>query len=559
MRKNALAALLLLCHAAVSAQEFPAMQSDVLLRAMQDELSRTTGVLQLGSWQKPYFAAYTVWDGTSSYVGASFGAVLNEDLRRAYRRARAEVYVGGYSFDNSRFNYQRPETALVPVEAGYPGLRFVLWSMSDGAYKNALEAFSRKTAFRRMKSLEDIPPSRSAAQAQKTYVPQEQTLPDDGQLRELARRASAVFKKYPQVQDSQADVWFAGETQRYLNSEGAESLVMDSLGQVALRAQGQAKDGYPIRAGKDIYFVGVSSMPSVSQLEKEAEKLGQKVAELYNSGTLEAYIGPVLLEDGAAGDLLYNLFVANVSNPGEEWLENGVDERMGQLTPKLGLRVLPAFLDVYDDPALRAWNGQPLIGAYKVDDEGVQPQRLELVRRGKLVNVYMSRAPIRERAASNGHGRAGFREFPSGQAGNVFVTARRESGCVLPSLKLKQRLVRMCRELELEYGIIVRSFDSFSRESSGYEARFSAYKIYAADGREEPVHGLEIAGLTPSALRGIEAVSAESGVNSYTDPLPISIVSPALLFGDLEVNKSMLKPDRLPYMENPYFAAGEAK
>ena len=562
MRKPLLAVLLCMALGRVAAaQEFAALQNDALLRAMQDELSRTTGVLQLGAFQKPYFAAYTVWEGTTSYVSASFGAVISENMGRQYRRARAEVYVGNYGFDNSRFNYQRPETANVPVEAGYEGLRFVLWSMSDGAYKNALEAYSRKAAFRRMKTLDDIPPSRAEVKTQKTYAPQEQAMPADADLREAARSASAVFKKYPQVQDSEAVVWYASESQRYLNSEGSEYLVMDSLGQVALRAQGQARDGFPIRAGKDIYFLGVSSMPVAAQLEREAEKLGQKMAELYDSGTLEAYIGPVLLEEGAAGDFLYNLFVVNVSNPSEEWLENGVDERAGQLAQKLGLRVLPAFIDVYDDPSPRYWNGQPLIGAYKVDDEGVTPQRLELVRRGKLMNVYMGRSPIKERGASNGHGRAGFRDFPSGQAGNVFVTARRESGCVLPSSKLKQRLIRMCRELELEYGIVIRSFDAFSRESAGYEARFSAYKVYASDGHEEPVHGLEIAGLTPSSLRGIEAVSAESGVYSYTDPLPVSIVSPALLFGDLEVKKTMVKPDRLPYLENQYFGqkAGEKK
>ncbi|HOX21898.1 MAG TPA: metallopeptidase TldD-related protein, partial [Elusimicrobiales bacterium] len=302
------------------------------------------------------------------------------------------------------------------------------------------------------------------------------------------------------------------------------------------------------------YFLNISSMPTVAQLEREADNLGAAVSALYDSGTLDAYIGPVLLEGGSAGDFLYHLFVSNVSSPREEWLENGVDDRMGLLAPKMGLRVLPAFIDVYDDAAETLWSGQPLIGGYRVDDEGVPPQRLELVRRGKLMNVYTGRAPVKGRPVSNGHGRSSWRSFPAGQAGNVFVSARRESGCVLPAVKLRQRLVKMCRELELEYGILIRAFDSFSRDSYGYEARFSAYKIYAADGREEPVHGLEISGLTPADLRGIEAVSSDRTVASYLRPVPVSIVSPALLLGDVEVKKSLLKPDRLPYLKNPYFS-----
>ena len=555
MKKTIFCLALLLSLAPVSrAQEEPALQKDALLRAMQDEMSRTVGLLRLDQLEKPYFAAFTVWDGTSSFVEAGFGAVTSENLRNRYRRASAEVYVGDYVFDNSKFNYQRPTVANVPQDAGYDGVRFSLWSMSDNAYKDALEAFSRKKAFRQLKTFSEFLQDRTTAQATRTYASQEQALPGDEELRSLAQRVSAVFKKYPQVQESRAAVWYAAETQRYLNSEGSEFLVQDSLGQIALRAQGQASDGFPIKSGKDIFFLGVSSMPAADQLEKEAERLGRQIEEFYKSGTIEAYIGPVLLEDAAAGEFFYNLFVVNVSNPREEWLSNGVDERMGQLAPKLGLRVLPAFIDVYDDPSLKAWNGQPLIGSYKVDDEGVPPQRVNLARRGKLLDVYMGRSPIKERTVSNGHGRASFRKYASGQPGNVFVTARRESGCVLPAAKLRQRLARMCRELDLEYGIVIRSFDSFSRESAGYEARFAAYKVYASDGHEEPVHGLEIAGLVPSALRGIEAVSSESYISNYFDPVPVSVVAPAMLLGDVEVRKSLLKPDRKPYLENPYFA-----
>ncbi|NLO91525.1 MAG: hypothetical protein GX410_05990 [Elusimicrobia bacterium] len=555
MKKTVLCLGLLLCLGRVScAQEEPALQNDAILRAMQDEMSRTVGILRLDQLEKPYYAAYTVWDGTSSFVEAGFGAVLSENMKNRYRRASAEVLVGDYAFDNSKFNYQRPNVSNVAQDAGYDGVRFTLWSMSDGAYKDALEAFSRKKAFKQMKSFSEMLQDRTTAQAFRTYVPQEQALPDDAQLRGLAERLSAVFKKYPQVQESRAALWFAAETQRYLNSEGTEFMVKDTLGQLALRAEGQAQDGFPIKSGKDIFFMDAASIPSVDKLEEEADRLGREIEEFYKSGTIDAYIGPVLLEGPAAGEFFFNLFVANVSNPREEWLSNGVDERMGQLAPKLGLRVLPAFLDVYDDPSQKDWKGEPLIGSYKVDDEGVPAQRVALAKRGKLLDVYMSRSPIKGKNESNGHGRASFRRFASGQPGNVFVSARRESGCVLPAAKLRQRLARMCREMDLEYGIVIRAFDSFSRESAGYEARFAAYKVYASDGHEEPVHGLEIVGLVPAALRAIEAVSAESYVSSYFNPVPVSIVAPAMLLGDVEVRKSLVKPDRKPYLENPYFA-----
>src|ERR1700732_332030 len=67
-------------------------------------------------------------------------------------------------------------------------------------------------------------------------------------------------------------------------------------------------------------------------------------------------------------------------------------------------RVLPDFLSVVSDPTLSAYCGEPLLGHYENDDEGVPAQRVSVIDKGNLVNYLIGREPIRDFPASNGHG-----------------------------------------------------------------------------------------------------------------------------------------------------------
>ena len=68
--------------------------------------------------------------------------------------------------------------------------------------------------------------------------------------------------------------------------------------------------------------------------------------------------------------------------------------------------MLPELLDVVDDPLQGSYAGKGLVGAYKVDDEGVAARKVELVTKGKLVSYLTDRTPIRDFPVSDGHGRA---------------------------------------------------------------------------------------------------------------------------------------------------------
>ena len=95
-------------------------------------------------------------------------------------------------------------------------------------------------------------------------------------------------------------------------------------------------------------------------------------------------------------------------------------ERMGgrsEWSGRVGTRVLPANVSLVDDPTLKEFNGQPLLGSYEMDDEGVKAQRVHVVENGILKNLLMSRRPGPDFPTSNGHARSAtaFRYAPARQ------------------------------------------------------------------------------------------------------------------------------------------------
>src|SRR5260370_17125919 len=87
---------------------------------------------------------------------------------------------------------------------------------------------------------------------------------------------------------------------------------------------------------------------------------------------------------------------------------------------RVGARVLPASNSLVDDPAAKAYQGQPLLGGYEADEEGVRGERVAIVENGILKNLLMSRRPGPAFDHSNGHGRAGFLNDPLPTLSNLF-------------------------------------------------------------------------------------------------------------------------------------------
>jgi predicted Zn-dependent protease len=536
-RKHLLLAALLAIPAAAAAA-----QDDVCLRAMKNEMDRSMSSLKLGSFGKPYFLSYALRRDHDWKVRATLGAVIEETPSET-AFAVPVLRVGGPGFDNTDYygsvgNY--PPYSYAPLDCDYDALRFALWQITDRAYTDAVEKLDQKRAFKEKRDikerLDDFTPA-PRAHILKDVAAQ---TPDYAALRAIAQKASLVFKDYPQLRDSEVFVAINSETRRYIDSEGAQYRLGDNTASVLVRAEVQLDDGFRTELNRSFYYDDFTKIPAADFFTAQAAEMAKQGVALVHSKMAEPYIGPVMFEDAAAGEFFRELLAHNLMRPRMWWTDGDRDQESGLLNDKLGMRVASPIVSVEDDPSLESYAGQPMFGGYEADDEGVPAQKLQLVKNGKLVNFPMSRAPTEKITASNGHGR-GFFYYPQGFPSNLVVSV----SSTVAQAELKGRLRAMCRALDLDYGIIIRS-------AGDLRGTFDAYKLYVSDGREEPVHGAQFAELGLRALRDIVLAGDKTGVytNIYKETA-FSIAAPSVIISEGELKKTDAKPEKPPYLDNP--------
>ncbi|MFA5162557.1 MAG: metallopeptidase TldD-related protein [Elusimicrobiales bacterium] len=539
------ALLALLAVLPVRAAEFPA--GDKCMSAMKDEMARTLSSLRMDDFPGPYFVSYALHMERGCEITASLGSLVrSRDVMQM--RGQAEVRAGSPEFDNSNFygssDEMGPAGFLSSLDCNYGNTRHNLWQLTDLNYKTALEKLDQKRAFREKRNIADPLPDLTPAPGILLSEPEAPAAGGRAELEKLARTVSAEFRKYPALDKTMVNIARDNGLRRYLNSEGAfyRSAAANDVS-VEFTAQVQSADGFKIAQRMSFYY-DAASLPGADFFRARAGNFAAETAALAGSATAAPYIGPVLFEGEAAGELFKETLAHSLIRPRAWWTERERDPEAGAFSGKLGMRVAAPSINVTDDPSLREWNGQLLAGHYLADDEGVPAQRVELIKKGKLADLLLSRAPVRERAASNGHGRSRY-SWAEAVPGNLIVSV---SSCA-PAGGMKARLLEMCRELELDYGVILRRVDDL-------RGVFCAYRVYVKDGREEPVHGFQLAELSPRALRDIVLASDTAGAYDYNyKGVPYSIVAPSVIVQEVELKKTEIKPDKPHYLPNPLFQA----
>src|SRR5262249_7598224 len=142
------------------------------------------------------------------------------------------------------------------------------------------------------------------------------------------------------------------------------------------------------------------------ELKVESKKLAASIVALAKAPVLDKYSGPVLFEgEGAVGLIRATLSPHLGGTPVPEGLDPQEAKTFGgALSDKVGRRkVLSSILSIVDDPTAKDGAGKALIGGYKIDDEGVAAQRVEVVKNGMLKTLLTSRTPGAKGQVSNGH------------------------------------------------------------------------------------------------------------------------------------------------------------
>jgi predicted Zn-dependent protease len=301
----------------------------------------------------------------------------------------------------------------------------------------------------------------------------------------------------------------------------------------------QAADGMHLDRSYGTSGVAVSDLNSAAEFNKHALALISSLSDLRNAPVVEEeYHGPVLFSADASADTLHLLLAAGVTATRPKL---GTEARTnGPFASSYHARILPEFLSVIDDPALKTWEGKYLVGSYSVDDEAVPAQTVKLVSDGHLENYLIGRTPVRDFPESNGHARAGVTGPPRPVIGVLKVTAQQG----LTDEELEQRLLGIAKDRSLKSAYYV--------ETLGAEATPRLLYRIELDGKRTLVRGAVLDDLDHRALRsGVEAAGKNLWVANYATEIPETVLAPALLFSDVTVKRANETNDKLPYYPPP--------
>jgi predicted Zn-dependent protease len=540
----------------------PKVAEGPVVTAMRAELDRTMHALHLPDAGAPYYTAYWVIDEEERSVEASLGAIVSDNASRG-RYARVELRVGNNTYDNSNFgggasadgDFVHEADILAPRQAPLgddaEALRRELWLGTDVAYKNAVETLQKKRAAKQTEiaARAEVPSFSDDKSA--TFVEKDEA-PGKGvpNYPELAAHVSAVFRAFGDVQRSEVHVLDTTTKRRFVASDGGLVVETSRLGGVEITCSGQADDGMAVERSAFLPATASGAMDEKAATA-EAGRIARELSALRRAPVTEDYTGPVLFEGKAAAQLAYELLGDSLSGtPPPE----GSDGLESPLSRRLGKRILPRDFAIVDDPTLTEFEGTPLLGHYHVDDEGIVGLRTSLVEDGHLKTFLMSRAPREGVTRSNGHGRSGLVGWARGQPSNLLLSTPHG----LTKQALRARLLAAIREEREPFGLVVTELEPRTSATGGdvMPPAQVAYRI-TADGRESLLRGVSFGSIGVRDLRDVMAAGRVPYVYGFVSEtqggldLGTSVVSPALLFEDVEVRGPTSPNKRPPVVPRP--------
>jgi TldD protein len=558
MKRAALVSLVVVAVAAPVRAETPP-ESSVVIRALRDEVKRSTEDLVLPGSKRPYYVGYRLVDQRSVRLASSFGALTANHPTRT-RVLHTDVRVGDYSADSGSFVASLPwvrssSYSWIPTEDAYDVVRRAAWLGADESYKRALDAFDRKLAIRASRERPTEQVDDFSREPVTHVVDGGEPLPlDASRFESLVKALSAVGRDSPSIQASTAHLTATSSRRTFVSSEGSLAVELQSELDLNLVLRAQADDGMKLAHVMSVASCSPTNMPSTDTMLAEAKRIAAELDEIRRAPIVEDYTGPVLFEGPAAPQILEQVIADDLSGtPAPLSNERRFrDSKDSELAGKVGQRVLPAGFTLEDDPHIERVGQLPLAGCYKTDDEGVPAQKVTLIDDGIFKGFVMSRTPRSGFPHSNGHGRARY-DGVRGEVANLVLSVKNGRS----SKDLRARLLAAAKAARLPYAIVVRLLADHRTRDAASEmpsddsiASLVMWKV-TLDGKEERVRGGRIGSVPLQALKEVLAAGDTPAVASHTRPTTSSVVAPALLFKELVIKKPREPSRKVPVAPRP--------
>ncbi|MEA3306717.1 MAG: metallopeptidase TldD-related protein [Elusimicrobiota bacterium] len=567
MKKKSLFLAIVFCFSGLGfSQAMAGAKSDPVLKAMVGELNRSYKKLKNAEKAPLYFLQYEVFDKSSYWVGSNLGAITSES-DRASKSLTVDARVGSYELDNSHevkgkesrsrgANSKDIGSIQIPFN-DEDAIKTKIWELTDKSYKEALDKYLKVVMNKKVTAKEEDKSGDFSLKKRSEVFYQRVELSkiNKAKVKGIIKRLSAKFKKHDFIINSNVGFYAQNVNKYIVNSEGSQIVTGNNYITVFLSLGARTKDGMDLSRSKDYAFDNFKDMPSEKKLSADLDILIKELEKLTKAKDQEPFTVPAILNNRSAAVFFHEIFGHRIEGHRQKSASEGQT-----FAKKVGQEIMPSFLSVYDDPSMHYFKGQFLRGYYEYDDEAVKSKRVDLVENGVLKGFLMSRIPIDNFPYSNGHGRRSEGKMSVARQGNLIIKSRKE----VSYKKLKKLLMAEIKKSDKPYGLIIKDISGgFTITQRILPQSFTilikyAVKVYS-DGRpDEIIRGLNMIGTPLQTFQKIIYTGDDPKVFNGTCGaesgwVPVSAVSPSLLFSEVETEKVKKSNEKPPILRPPYF------
>lgn len=551
MRLSRLSLLLILTICASQISVAQRISDRGVLNAMQLELERSMEELAKQP-EPPFYLSYEITDRYSASVSANMGKVTST-TESGSTYFDIDLRVGTPQLDNTRLNTQNRGSTRLGSLSDADAIRNTLWLLTDSEYKSASEQLVQVRSEKQVTidSSSDAPDFVASVKEEHSEL-HNPIVFDRETWEKRLERVSDVFAHHKTIYVGETSASIQKATRYFVNSEGSRIQTDDNTYTISLRVITRAEDGSNLMLYENYHAHDDKGLPSNRELVQKAEDLVTKLIRLRAAPKVEPYAGPAILSGRASGVLFHEILGHRLEG---HRLKAASDAQT--FKDFVNEKVLPANFSVVFDPEPREFQGIDLLGTYTFDNEGIRGQRVSVIQEGILKRFLLGRSTLNDFRESNGHGRKAIGHHPVARQSNLFVEVENP----VTTVELQNQLIEILKERNLEYGLL------FDEITGGYTITSRAlpnaftvspiivYKIYR-DGTRQLVRGVDLIG-TPlsvfdSILAGADDPSVFNGqCGAESGLVPVSAISPSILVGQLEVQRSPQSQTILPVLPPP--------
>lgn len=473
-------------------------RDEMYFSALQDEMRRTQDSLVLAGQPRPFYLNFSLARFRQAQVFAQLGSVTFGDVSPWTHIGGVNVSLGSYKSVSDMMPGQMAQTNL-DMEGNYDNLRRGLWNVTDKMYKFAVNGAGQK----KMQLFYHPLPAEEAALPEVQQLPASeyvaQRTEEEGageeELKALAARLSEVFVQYPEIYGSSVIIRGADMDVYRLTSEQVKLKTLHDFAHVIAQGSVRTVAGDVLSEGLEINAVDLRHLECEDSLRSKIEEFARHLTTKAHAPFMDNYYkGPVLYE----GMCVATGFLDHCVMP-ELVGRRDFIKPSGQQSGQIGRNLLDSRFSVIHYSDKDSYKGQPLIGRYEIDDEGVKPAaELTLVEKGVLKQVLNGRYPSVLAQVSTGNSRV--RNFISDQTLSTATTpgtVHLVSDKTMATAKLRKQLLKEARKSGAAHAYLLRQKAGYSHPTlyrvdlkTGAETMVRMAKDLKPDGFKDSVLGV---------------------------------------------------------------------